>query len=165
MVLESIHETINRRVRDLAREGKKPSRIAAELTNLGFVINASQVRLILENTEDDQQPAPAAAALDTVAFAHENQNAIRELLNDVMEVAKRKAEEDGKDALGVRIAMGAARLSMQREINDAIGGTCKAGGLYKLLGGKADDLPKAIEVRVRVIKRDDPITTPTPEPV
>jgi len=161
----SIHEIINRRVRALAREGKKPTRIAAELRLQNFDINAAQVRLILENTEDDQQPAPPAAALDAVAIAHENQNAIRQLVDDAMEVAKRKAEEEGKDALGVRIAMGAARLSMQDYINNAIAGTCKAGALYKLLGGQADDLPKALEVRVHVVRREDPVTTPTPEPV
>lgn len=163
----SVVDRTNRLIRDLAREGKKPARIAADLRDLyGMVgINAAQVRLVLENSEDDQDPTPPLAAADTLAFAHENMNAIRMLIADAMEVARLAAEAAGKSPLEIRIDMGRARLAMQDEINAAIKAAGDAGRLYVLLGGKIKSLPKAMEVRVRVVGREDaPVTTPTPEP-
>lgn len=148
----------------LHRCGLKPRAISRELREVyGIDLNASQVSRVIKNREvDESKGDPPAAALDAVLEAHLLLHEIKARKADVIEAARRQAEEtDGLEGLAVRLKCHAASATQDSAILQAIAAIRQAEAAYLASGGSRDEIDRTLTIHFHA---SDAGTAPTPTP-
>lgn len=145
----------------LRRCGLKPRAISRELREVyGIDLNASQVQMVIDNREvDDSKGDPPAAALDAVLEAHLLLHEVKARKADIIEAARRKAEDEGLEDLEVRIRCHAASSTQDAAILQAIAAIRQAEAAYLASGGTRDEIDRALTIHFHA---SDAGPTPTP---
>ena len=148
----------------LHRAGLKPRAISRELRDTyGIDLNASQVTMVIENRDlDGSKGDPPAAALDAILEAHLLLYEVKARKADVIEAARRKAEDEDKlEGLAVRIRCHAASSTQDGALIQAINAIRQAEAAYLASGGSRDEIDRALTIHFHA---SDAGTVPTPTP-
>jgi hypothetical protein len=128
----------------------------------GVTCSEADVLLVLGNTTPQAVKAdPPAAALDAVVEAHRRLVRAQEGERSALQMVRRKAEADGKDALEVECMIAAAEAAMDPRMIALINAIKTAENAYVLSGGTRDEIDRVLQVHFHTM---DTSTSPTPTP-
>jgi hypothetical protein len=147
----------------LHRAGLKPRAISRELRDTyGIDLNVAQVTMVIENRDPDgSRGDPPAAALDAILEAHLLLHEVKIRKADIIEAARRKAADEGLEALDIRNRCHAASSTQDGALIQAINAIRQAEAAYLASGGSRDEIDRALTIHFHA---SDAGTAPTPTP-